>query len=126
MRRTSNFQPLLAIDFVIADYPTHTVVKDLGAASGKRVHTGFDQPLECLTNRKLAALRQVRDLHHGERFEMDFRETLLEPAEHFAIPIQCQLRMQAPDDVELGHSLRPSLAGAVPDFFERPGVSLGV
>ena len=57
---------------------------------------------------------------------MHLREALLEAAQHLAVPIESQLRMQPAHDVELGHRLAPAFAGAVPHFVERHGVSLGV
>ena len=57
---------------------------------------------------------------------MDARKALLEAAQHFAIPIEGQLGMQAAHDVELGDRLRITFAGALPDLFERHGVRLGI
>ncbi len=57
---------------------------------------------------------------------MHFRETLLQPAQHFAIPIERQLGMQSADDVELRDRFAPAFARAMPHFIERPGVGLGI
>ena len=121
-----HFQPLLAVDLVIANDPPHAFVEDLCAAARQRIHAGVHQLQQRLANGELAPLRQIGDLHHGERLQMDFRETLLQAAQHLAVPIQRQLRMQAADDVELGDRFAPALARAMPHFFERPGVRLGI
>ena len=57
---------------------------------------------------------------------MHLRKALLQAAQHLAIPVQRQLRMQPAHDVELGDGLAPAFAGAVPDLFERHGVGLGI
>ena len=74
----------------------------------------------------LRAPRQVRDLDHREGLQMHLREALLEAAQHFAVPVQSQLRMQSADDVELGDGFAPALAGAMPHLFERHGVGFGI
>ena len=71
-------------------------------------------------------LREVGDLHHRERLQVHLRKALLQAAQHLAVPVERQLRMQPADDVELGDRLAPALAGAVPDLFERHGVRLGI
>ena len=126
VRRSCHVQPLAAVDFVIADDAPHSLVEDFRAAARQRIHAGIDQLGKRLANRKLAALRQIGDLHHGERLQVNLGEALLQPAKHVAIPIQRQLRMQAADNMELGDRFAPTLARAMPHFVERPGVSLGI
>ena len=70
--------------------------------------------------------RQIGDLHHREGFQMHLRKALLQAAQHLAVPIQRQLRMQAADDVKLGDRFAPAFAGAMPHLFERHGVGLGI
>ena len=40
MRHAGGIEPLLAIEFVVADDAAHAVGKDLGAATGERIHPG--------------------------------------------------------------------------------------
>ncbi len=49
-----------------------------------------------------------------------------EAAQHLAIPIEGQFRVQAADDVELGDRFAPAFAGAMPDFLKRHGVGFGI
>ncbi len=126
MRRARHFQPLAAVDFVIADDAPHPVAKYLSAAARQGIHARILQPAERLTDRKLAALRQVSDLNHGERLQVYFGEALLQAAKHLAVPIQRQLGMQAADNVEFSHRLAPAFTRAMPDFVQGPGVSLRI
>ena len=73
-----------------------------------------------------ARCAKISDLHHRERLQMDLRKPLLQAAQHLAIPIERQLRMQAAHDVELGDRFAVAVAGAFPDLFERHGVRLGI
>ena len=57
---------------------------------------------------------------------MHLRKALLEAAQHLAVPVEGQLRMQPADDVELGDRFAPALARAMPDLLERHGVGLGI
>src|SRR5579883_2128506 len=71
-------EPLIAIDFVVADDVADAVGEDFGAAPGKRVDSGGLELLEGLADRELGALGQVGDFHHREGLEVDLREALLE------------------------------------------------
>ena len=53
-------------------------------------------------------------------------KALLQAAQHLAVPFQRQFRMQPAHDVEFGDGFAPPLARAMPDFFERHGVRLGI
>ena len=126
VRRAGGFQPLVAVDLVVANDAPHPLVENLRAASGQRIHPGVAQPHQRFADRDLGAPRQVGHLHHGEGLQVDFRKPLLEPAQHLAVPLQRQLRMQAAHDVKLRDRLAPSLAGVPPHLFERHGVGLRV
>jgi hypothetical protein len=92
----------------------------------QRIHAGVAQPLERLADRDLRAAGEMRDVDHRERLQMHLREALLEAAEHLAEPVERQFRMQAADDVELGHRLGIPLAGLEPDLLERHRVRLRI
>ena len=126
VRLARGIEPLVAIDLVIADDAADALVEDFGAAAGHGIHAGVAQTLQRLANRDLGALREVADLHHGEGLQMHLREALLEAAQHLAIPVERQFRMQSADDVKLGDGLTPALAGAMPHLVERHGVGLGI
>ena len=126
VRGARGLEPLVAVDLVIADDAAHALVEDLGAAAGQRIHAGVAQALQRFADGDLRALREVADLHHGERLQVHLREALLQAAQHLAVPVERQFGMQAADDVEFGDRLAPAFAGAVPDLFERHGVGLGI
>ena len=48
VRRARGFQPLRAVDFVVADDAPHALVKDFRAAAGQRIHAGVAQPFQRL------------------------------------------------------------------------------
>ena len=52
VRLAGGFQPLVAIDLVVADDAADALVEDLGAAAGQRIHAGVAQALERLALRK--------------------------------------------------------------------------
>src|SRR5215471_21684910 len=126
MRRAGRIDPFAPVDLVVADDPADTLVEDLGATAGKGIHARVAKTLQSLADGDLRAPGEVRDLHHGERLQMDLGKALLEPAQHFAIPVERQLGMQPAYDVELGYRLRPTFSRLVPDLFQRHGVRLGI
>ena len=120
------FEPLVAVDFVIADDAPHALVEDLRAAAGQGIHAGVAQPLQRFADGDFRAPGEVGDLHHGEGLQVHLGKALLEAAQHLAEPVQGQFGMQSAHDVEFGDGLAPALAGAVPDLFQGHGVRLGV
>src|SRR5665213_1401270 len=67
-------------------------------------------------------LREIADLDHGEGFQVHLRKTLFQAAQHLAVPVEGQLRVQAAHDVEFRDRLAVSLASLMPDLLERHGV----
>ena len=59
-------------------------------------------------------------------FRCTSRKALLQAAQHLAVPIQRQLRMQPAHDVKFGDGFAPAFARALPHLVERHGVSLGI
>ena len=57
---------------------------------------------------------------------MHLREALLKPAQHLAKPIERQFGMQSADNMELGDRFAPAFPRAMPHFFERHGIGLGI
>ena len=57
---------------------------------------------------------------------MHLRIALLQPAQHVAVPIERELGMQTAHYVKFRDALGVTASGALPDFFERKGVSGGV
>ena len=71
VRGARDFQPLLAGSFVVADDSAHARIENFRAAAGERIHSGFFQGEERVANAELRDAREIADLHHGERFQMD-------------------------------------------------------
>ena len=95
----------LAIDFVVADDGAHPRRKNLRAAAGHGVHARLAQLDQRLLDGELGASRQVRDLHHGERLDVDLGKALLEPAHQVEEVFERQIGMQAADNVKLRYRL---------------------
>ena len=64
-------------------------------------------------------------LDHRERFEMDARAALLQPAHHFQIMIECQIGMQPADNVKFRRAFAHALFRALINLFERIHVRAG-
>src|SRR5439155_9002590 len=64
--------------------------------------------------------------HHGEGVEVHLRKTLLQAAQHLAVPVERQLGMQTAHDVEFGDGFGPTLARDMPNLIERHGVRFRV
>ena len=126
MGRTRDLDPLAAVDLVVADDPAHALRENLGAAAGQGIDSRVDQPLDHFRVRKLAPPRQVGDLDHCERLQMDLGKTFFEAAKHLAIPVQRQLRMQPADDMKLGDRVRVAVSRRFPHLVERHGVGARV
>src|SRR5438105_15876317 len=102
MRQARSFEPLVAVNFVIADDVTDAISKDFRTSTGKRGYTGGFQLLQSLTNGKFCALGEIRDLHHGERFKMHLRKTLLQSRDYVQTVCDGKITMKPTDDVKLG------------------------
>ena len=126
VRRARHLDPLVGRDLVVADNAPHPFAEDLGAASGERVHAGLDQPRDRFGVGGPRSLRQVGDLHHGQRLQVHPREALLQAAEHLAVPIQRQFGVQSADDVKLRDRLAIPVARRFPRLLERHGVGARV
>src|SRR5207245_1948081 len=94
------FQPLAAVDFVIADDVAHAVGENLRAAAGERIHTSAFQLLQSFADGKLRALGKIRHLDHGESFQVDLGEALLESRDQIKEVLKRQIGMQAANDVK--------------------------
>src|SRR5262245_9579009 len=57
---------------------------------------------------------------------MDLRKALLQAAEHLAIPVQRELRVQPANDVEFGYRFAPTDSGGLPNLLERHRVGFGI
>ena len=109
VRGAGHLEPLLAGQLVIADDAPHALVR----RSPRRRRACESRPASfrrSSTSRGVifAALREVTDLDHGEGLQMHLREALLQAAQHLAIPLERQFRMQAAHDVEFGNGFASS------------------
>ena len=125
MGQLGGFEPLVAVDFVVADDVAHAVGENFGAAAGQRIHARSFQLFQRLANRELGALRQIRDLDHGEGLEMHLRKALLQAGAEIEEILKRQVGMQSADDVKFGDRLGVSGSRGFERLFERHGVGAG-
>src|SRR5215475_9719608 len=118
MGGTSRIDPLITIDLMIADNVPDAIVKDLGAAAGKRINSCFFQFLQGLANRQLGALGEERHLNHRECFKMNLRKALFQAGNQIQKILKRQVRMKTADDVKLCDSFRISRSCRLPRLFE--------
>src|ERR1700681_3133130 len=100
MRGAGGVEPLLAGQLVVADDAANAIAKDFGAAAGERIYTCVFEALQRFADRDFSALGQVADLHHREGLQVDLRKTLLQAAQHLAVPVEGELGVESADDVE--------------------------
>ena len=112
-------QPLVSIDLVIANDVADAVGEDLSSPSGQRVHSRGLQLLQRLADGQLGALRQISDLDHSERFQMDLREALLQAGNQVEKILKWQIGMQAADNMEFRNRFAVAGSGSLESFFER-------
>jgi hypothetical protein len=98
------------------------VLKHLGAAARQTGKPGLLERQQHLALAGALDPRQVRDLDRGERFDMDVRVPLLEPADHVGVIREPELGMESADDVELAGRHTPRLIRLGEDLFQRPGI----
>src|SRR6267143_6102870 len=122
VRRARDLQPHLATDFVIADYFAHTRMEDLGAAAGERIYASVLHRQQRVANRKFRDTRVIAHLDHGECFEMNLREALLQATDQVEVILERQGGMQPADDVEFRGAFLNAFSSPLPDFLERKGV----
>ena len=80
VRGSRDLQPHLAAYFVVADHFADARMKNLRAAAGQRIDTCVLHRQKRVANRKLGNARVIAHFHHRERFQVNFREALLQAA----------------------------------------------
>src|SRR5215472_793693 len=125
MRQARGIEPLIAVDFVVADDVADAVGEDFGASAGKGVDAGGFQLFEGFADRKPGAPGKICYFHHGEGLEVDLREALLEPRTKVQEVLKGKIGVQTSDDVELGDGVGVAGSGGSEGLFERHGVGAG-
>src|SRR5215471_15848528 len=118
MRQFGGIEPLVAVDFVIANDVADPVRKDFRAASGKRINPCRLKLLERLANRQFRTTREVGHLDHGERFQVHLRETLLQPGTEIEKVLERQVGMKPTDNVKFRYRFAVSRGSGFESLFE--------
>src|SRR5664279_3122113 len=125
MRRACELEPVVSVDFVVADDVPDAVGKNLGAAAGHGVESRFLEFDQHLARGHLANLREEGDLNHGERLEMHLRKSFLQPRDQIDVVLERQIGVQPANNVKLRYRLAVAGSGGAPDFLQRHGVGAG-
>src|SRR5690348_17350509 len=108
MRDACSFEPLIAIDLVIADYPANALVEDFRAAARQRIDSGSFQSLQRFADSQFRTPCQERNFNHRERFQVYLRKTLFQSRNEIEEVLERQVRMESTDEVKLRHCFRIS------------------
>ena len=122
---TRCFQPLAAVDLVVADDRAHPFGENFRSSSGHRLHPCLFHFQQRVAYGELGALGKKRNLHHGERLDVYLRKPLPEPANQIQKIFQRQIRMQAANDVKLRHRFRVARSRRLPSLLQSHCVGAG-
>ena len=120
-----DLEPVVAVDFVIADDMPDAIGENLSSAAGHGIESRLFEFDQYLARRHFADLGEEGDLDHGERLEVYLREAFFQAGDEIDVVLERQVGMQAADDVKLGDGFGVTGAGRGPDFLQRHGVRAG-
>ena len=87
----ADFQPAVGRGFARADLPPDAIDEDFGPAAGQRAQARLLQPFEHVAHRQPGERGDVVDLRRAEAVDVDLRETPLDVAEQFLVPLDLQI-----------------------------------
>src|SRR5881275_1520186 len=100
-----SFQPLVAVDLVVADNVAHAVGENFGAAARQGIDARGLELLQRFANGKFGATGEICDFDHGESFEMDLRKALLQAGAEIEEILERQVGMQSANNMKFGDRL---------------------
>ncbi len=124
--RARGFEPLLAVNLVVANDGADAGGKDLRAAAGHGVDACLAKLDQGLVYAELGAPSEECNLDHGEGLDVHLRKTLFEAANEIEEEFEGQVGVQTADDVKLRDGLRIARGGCFPGLVECHGVAGGV
>src|SRR5438270_11168072 len=125
VRHARGIQPLLTVEFMVADDAAHAIAENFGPAAGERVYSRKLHFFKRLACGELGTLGEIADLEHRECFYMNFGKPLLESSDQVQEILKWQVGMESAHDVELRHRFRISLRCGFPRFFKGHRVGTG-
>src|SRR5208337_1672856 len=90
-----NVDPIAGEALEAGDFVADFVVENFGAAAGDGIESGIAQAENRVANAEATVFGDGNDLRRGIAVEMNLRKTLLDSAQHFFVPINLQVGMQA-------------------------------
>src|ERR1700722_2892435 len=90
-----NIDPVVGQAFEARNFVAHFIVENFGAAAGNGIEPSVAQAENCVANAEAAVLGDRDNLGSGVAMEMHLRKAIFNPAQHFFVPIDFEVGMQA-------------------------------
>ncbi len=90
-----NVDPVGGEAFEARDFVADFVVENFGAAPGDGVESGVAQAEDGVANGEVAVFGDGDDFRRGVAVQMHLRKTLADAAQHFLVPVDLEVGMQA-------------------------------
>src|SRR5271156_4816927 len=90
-----NVDPVVGQALQAGDFVAHFVVENFGAAAGDGIESGIAQAENGVANAEAAVLGDGDDLRGGVAVQVNLRKTLFDSTQHFFVPVDFEIGMQA-------------------------------
>ena len=117
-------EPVFGQALQARNFVANFIVENLGPATGNGIQTRIAQARNRVANRHAAVFGDGDDLRSGITMEMNFREALLDAAQHLLVPVDLQIGMQSALHQHAGASEFDRFADLLVDGLEFEDVSL--
>src|ERR1700722_149015 len=118
VRRTMNIDPVSREAFQARNFVTDFVVKNFRTAAGDGIEAGVTQAKDSVPNAEVTVLSDGDDLGCRIAMQVNLRKALLDSAQHFFVPVNLQIGMQAALHEDAGTAKFDGLANLVVDCVE--------
>ena len=119
-----NVDPVVGEAFEAGDFVADFVVENFGAAAGDGIESGIAQAENRVANAEAAVLGDGDDLGSGVAVQMHLRKALFDSAQHFLVPVDLEVGMQAALHQHAGAAEFDGLANLFVDGVELEDVAL--
>ena len=124
VRGAMHVEPVLGQALEPGDLVADFIVENFRAAAGNGIQSGIAQPRDGVANAQLAVFRDGNDFRRRIAVQVNFREALLDAAQHLLVPVDLQIGMQAALHQHAGAAQFDGLPNLVVDGVELEDVSL--
>jgi hypothetical protein len=123
VRRAVHINPVTREALQAGDFVADFVVQNLSAAAGDGIESGIAQAENRIANAEFAVLGNGDDLRSRVAMQMNLREALFDSAQHFFVPVDFEVGMQAALHQDSGASEFDGLADLFVDRIELEDVT---